>query len=108
MDVALHGSVVLELVPCLHPWNMQGALSTFLKCSGRAPRLWGRDLVARLGTATISSRSASGLVPSIMASLGRGGVITTIASTKVTDGPGFAAEVGLDHRIASGVLGGDI
>jgi hypothetical protein len=34
MDVALHGSVVLEKMLCLPSWNGQGDSSTFLKCFG--------------------------------------------------------------------------
>ena len=43
-----------------------------------------------------------------MAFLGRGGVVIAIASAEVTGGLGFAAEVGLDRLLTSGILGGNI
>jgi hypothetical protein len=48
------------------------------------------------------------LGPPIIASLGQGGVVTAIASTEVTDGLGFAAEVGLDCLLIGGILGGNV
>jgi hypothetical protein len=48
------------------------------------------------------------LVPPITALLGQGGVVTTIASSEVTGGLGFAAEVGLDYLLTGGVLGGNV
>jgi hypothetical protein len=48
------------------------------------------------------------LVPPVMASLGQDRVITAIASTEVIGAFSFATEVGLDHLLTGGVLGGDV
>jgi len=37
MNVALHGSIVLEEILHFPPWKAQGASSAFLKCSGHVP-----------------------------------------------------------------------
>ena len=48
------------------------------------------------------------LVPLVVASLGRGGIIAVVATTKVAISIGFPAEVGLDRLLIGGVLGGDV
>jgi hypothetical protein len=48
------------------------------------------------------------LVPLLTVALGRGGVVATVSTTKVTGGLDLATEVGLDGLLAGGVLGGDV
>ena len=48
------------------------------------------------------------LVPLVVASLGQRGIIAAVATTKVSYGLGFPAEVDLDHLLTGGMLGGDV
>jgi hypothetical protein len=48
------------------------------------------------------------LVPPITELLGQGRVIAVLTFTEVTSGLGFAAEVGLDCLLTTGLLGGDV
>ena len=48
------------------------------------------------------------LVPLVTASLGQCGIVAAVATTKVPGGLGFPLDVGLDHLLAGGVLGGDV
>jgi hypothetical protein len=48
------------------------------------------------------------LVSLVVVSLGRGGIIVTVVTTEVVDSLGFPIEVGLDHHLTGGVLGGDV
>ena len=48
------------------------------------------------------------LVPLIATSLGQGGIIAAVATTKVANDLGFPAEVGLDRILTIGILGGDV
>jgi hypothetical protein len=48
------------------------------------------------------------LVLLVVASLGRGRIVTAVATTEVAGGVGFPAKVGLDHLLAGGVLGGKV
>ena len=109
MDVALHGSIVLEKMLRLPPVERAGKLERLLK-------------VFRACSAPVGLRSGVTvghydhllpavlpvLVPPIAVSLGRGGIITAVASTEVISNLGFVTEVGLDNLLAYGILGGDV
>ena len=48
------------------------------------------------------------LVPTVVASLGRGRIVGAVTTTEVAGGLGFLTEVGLDVLFTGGVLGGDV
>ena len=109
IDVTLHGGIVLEEVLCLPPVEWAGGLERLLKV------FWACTSPARLrsgGTVghahLLLPTSLSVLAPPVVVSLRRGRVVTTVTSTEVTGGLGFAAEVGLDRVLIGGVLGGDV